>query len=63
METSRFFMPLLRSLTGWGANFAINMSRLTALPRFSGSFAHSEFDPRIVIANFELFDQANRQHR
>jgi len=33
MGTSRLFMSLLRSLAGWEMDFAINMSRLTALQR------------------------------
>ena len=31
METSSFFVPLLRSFSGWEADFAMDMSRLTAL--------------------------------
>jgi len=31
MGTSRLFMPLLTELGGWEIDFAINMSRLTAL--------------------------------
>jgi hypothetical protein len=39
MEISRPFMPLLTELGGWEMDFAINMSRLTALPRFSAGFS------------------------
>jgi hypothetical protein len=38
MEISRRLMPLLTELGGWEMIFAINMSRLTALPRFSAGF-------------------------
>jgi hypothetical protein len=35
METSRLLMPLPVELGGGEIDFAINRSRLTALPRFS----------------------------
>jgi len=44
MGTSRLFMPLLPELGGLGEmDFAINMSRLTALRRFSAGFQQSHF--------------------
>jgi hypothetical protein len=39
METNRLFMALLPELDGWEMNFAINMSRLTALPLVSVCFS------------------------
>jgi len=42
MGTSRLFMPLLTELGGWEMDFAINMSRLTALRRLSPAFQQSQ---------------------
>jgi hypothetical protein len=39
MEISRPFMPLLTEFGGWEMDFAIGMSRLTALPHFSAGFS------------------------
>src|SRR3989442_12822223 len=36
-----------RSLAGWGMDFAINMSRLTALSRFSARFQQSQMTSNI----------------
>jgi hypothetical protein len=36
---SRRFMPLLTELGDWEMDFAINVSRLPALPRLSASFS------------------------
>jgi hypothetical protein len=45
MEISRRSMPLLMELGGWEMVFAINMSRLTALLRFSAGFST---EPRLI---------------
>jgi len=60
MELSRRFMPLLRSLAIGRWIFAINMSRLTALPRYSGGFSTEPRISTIVRLSEDAFDSTCR---
>jgi len=56
MELSRRFMPLLRSLAVGRWIFAINMSRLTGLPRYSGGFSTEPRMSTIVRLSVDAFE-------